>query len=323
VTICIVARCLIEKWASVVSEEQIKQKKLRVVFISSCNPTEIKIIKEVSRVCQLTGVVKIFWQPGAAKKKDWKKRVLHPFSTVSNIVNRNYLENRIWKRRREISKLLPECASLPEAFNTIEVPTTSINSQSTIQKISLLNPDIILVGGAPILRPEVFSLARLASFNIHYGIAPAYRGEHTIFWPLMKGDFDNVGITIHHVAKKVDAGRVMAYGYPELTPADSENSLICKCALLASELLCDLISSIDSASGSVSPGYLPDSGGSQLVRYNDRKIWHDLAFALKRPRPLFRPQRVVKYYKSATESDAKRYVWYDDKRIHHEATVST
>jgi len=280
-----------------VSESEKDTKSLRIVFISSCNPTEVLIMNEIARTCNIVGVVKTYWQAAPRKKESWQKILFkNPLKSAINLINQYSLSRQLIKRSRVVSSLLPECAHLPESFNVIDVPSAAINSQVSVAKIASLRPDVILVGGAPILKPEIFSLARLACFNIHYGIAPKYRGEHTIFWPMMKGDFDNIGITIHHVAKKVDAGGVVAYGFPELSPEDNEYTIIYKCSWLASELLIDLVKRIAGSPGAVFPGYFPPHEKGQLIRYRDRKVWHDMICALKWNRSPEKPERKVIFY---------------------------
>lgn len=70
-------------------------------------------------------------------------------------------------------------------------------------------PDLGVVYGTNILKEPVFSIPRLGSINLHQGLVPYYRGGPPVFWELFN-DEREVGITVHTVAAKVDAGEIVA-----------------------------------------------------------------------------------------------------------------
>ncbi len=59
-----------------------------------------------------------------------------------------------------------------------------------------------------IIKESVFSIPRFGSINIHQGLAPIYRGGPTVFWELFNGE-NEIGITVHFVAPKVDTGDII------------------------------------------------------------------------------------------------------------------
>jgi peptidoglycan/xylan/chitin deacetylase (PgdA/CDA1 family)/folate-dependent phosphoribosylglycinamide formyltransferase PurN len=71
-----------------------------------------------------------------------------------------------------------------------------------------LDPTLGVVAGTYILEQSVFGAPRLGSINLHSGEAPAYRGAAPAFWELYNGE-PSVGITIHEVLAKLDAGNVL------------------------------------------------------------------------------------------------------------------
>src|SRR6267142_1718098 len=79
-----------------------------------------------------------------------------------------------------------------------------------------LNVDLGVIAGTYILREEVFTIPRLGCINLHSGRVPEYRGSAPAFWELYN-DASEVGITIHRVARAVDAGEVLLQ---ELFPLD-------------------------------------------------------------------------------------------------------
>jgi folate-dependent phosphoribosylglycinamide formyltransferase PurN len=68
--------------------------------------------------------------------------------------------------------------------------------------------DLGIVWGTNILKECVFRIPRLGSINIHQGLAPYYRGGPPVFWELYNGERE-VGVTVHFVESKVDAGEII------------------------------------------------------------------------------------------------------------------
>lgn len=82
------------------------------------------------------------------------------------------------------------------------------HDEECIRAVREFSPDLGVVVGTYILKPEIFSIPRQGSINLHTGRAPLYRGAAPAFWELFNGD-DRVGITIHRVAEQVDAGGIL------------------------------------------------------------------------------------------------------------------
>ena len=83
------------------------------------------------------------------------------------------------------------------------------HAPATLQYVAEVKPDYILFLGAPVIKPELFTLARVDALNWHHGIAPRYRGSDCVLWAMAKNEFDQVGFTIHSVAAVVDGGRII------------------------------------------------------------------------------------------------------------------
>jgi folate-dependent phosphoribosylglycinamide formyltransferase PurN len=82
----------------------------------------------------------------------------------------------------------------------------------TAESIALLKglaPDIGVVFAAYRLRPEVFTIPRLGCINLHLGRAPEFRGSSPAFYELLEG-VPEVGVTVHRVSEKLDAGPILA-----------------------------------------------------------------------------------------------------------------
>ena len=97
------------------------------------------------------------------------------------------------------------------------VPVDDFHSTTARAALAGLKPDLGVVAGTYILRKEVFAIPRLGCINLHSGKAPEYRGAAPGFWELYNGE-SSVGITIHWVTEKLDAGTIL---HQELFPLEA------------------------------------------------------------------------------------------------------
>jgi methionyl-tRNA formyltransferase len=78
-----------------------------------------------------------------------------------------------------------------------------------------LDLDLIIARCKVILKPSVFSLARVGTFALHPGICPEYRNAHGCFWALANRDLERVGMTLLRIDEGIDTGPVyLQASYP-------------------------------------------------------------------------------------------------------------
>jgi len=87
----------------------------------------------------------------------------------------------------------------------------NIHAQKVLQQVSALQPDLGLIYGSPILKPELFEIPRLGTLGIHHGKVPEYRGNKTAFWMMYNGE-PYAGVTIQKVNKGLDTGTIVKTG---------------------------------------------------------------------------------------------------------------
>jgi methionyl-tRNA formyltransferase len=80
--------------------------------------------------------------------------------------------------------------------------------EKTIELIRNAKADLGIIYGTNIIKENVFSIPRLGSINLHQGLAPFYRGGPPVFWELFNNE-QEVGLTVHFVASKVDTGDII------------------------------------------------------------------------------------------------------------------
>ena len=131
--------------------------------------------------------------------KRWRHlyRMNGPWDLAKAIVTKPF-------RRRAVA---PPAAAL-EAPADVELEfVAGFHTSECDARLRAFAPDLGVIAGTYILKPQIFELPRLGSINLHSGKTPEYRGAAPAFWELYNGESE-VGITIHQVVADVDAGAV-------------------------------------------------------------------------------------------------------------------
>ncbi len=164
--------------------------------------------------------------------------------------------------------------------------TTAVNEMAMVSLLQSLQPDVLLVVGGPVLKPHIFGIPRLATINVHFGIAPYYRGEHTLFWPLYYRDYSNLGVTIHLIDRGIDTGNILAQEFLQVTGDDTPATLEAKAAQAGADLVNELL-----RQGDFTAHRQPalQTRGRQF-NFSSRRVWHDLLYYARRRWLAERPQ---------------------------------
>lgn len=120
------------------------------------------------------------------------------------------------------------------AVDTLTVE--NVNDARSIEFVGRHAPDLIAVCGTGVIKPAVFTQARLGAINIHTGITPEYRSADPIFWALYCGEPDNVGVTIHHVDAGIDTGAIIRQSTVAVGAGDTLASIYARCVARGAEL---------------------------------------------------------------------------------------
>ncbi len=86
-----------------------------------------------------------------------------------------------------------------------------IHAEDVLARVRALAPDLGLIYGSPILKPELFELPRFGTLGIHHGQLPEYRGKKTTFWAMFNGE-QTAGVTIQRVNAGLDEGEIVKQG---------------------------------------------------------------------------------------------------------------
>ena len=100
---------------------------------------------------------------------------------------------------------------LEKLARELKIPVYKVEDYHSSKAMKLLSEagaDLGILYGTNIIQESVFGIPQLGSINIHQGLAPIYRGGPTVFWELFNGE-NEIGITAHFVAAKVDTGDII------------------------------------------------------------------------------------------------------------------
>jgi len=130
----------------------------------------------------------------------------------------------------------------PDYPDSVSVNFKSPDAQQTLKN---LTPDILITCCAPMLKPNLLQTAKKAAINIHFGIAPFYRGNDSLFWTLYFKDYDKIGGCIHYLKEGVDTGNILAEVYPGLRTGDKEADIEIKTTRMLAEALLSVLDSFE------------------------------------------------------------------------------
>lgn len=113
-------------------------------------------------------------------------------------------------------KLAATGAGLAEALEVANVNDASVSDQLT-----KFAPDVVLVNGTRIIKPNILTCVDACFINTHVGITPMYRGVHGGYWALWNDDPENFGVTVHVVDTGVDTGQPLRQVRVRPSPDDT------------------------------------------------------------------------------------------------------
>jgi folate-dependent phosphoribosylglycinamide formyltransferase PurN len=144
--------------------------------------------------------------------------------------------------------------------------TGDLHDADSLAFIRELDPDLGLVYGTRILKPELFTLPRRGSINIHKHRVPDYRGSGAPgLWELRDGLTEQT-VTVHRVVREVDAGSILGERTFPIEPLDTLESVQLKADVIGVDLIVDvlrgeaggrLVERPQPAGGTVYKGYQP------------------------------------------------------------------
>jgi len=105
-----------------------------------------------------------------------------------------------------------------------------------VSQLVSLQADLFVVVAFRILPPEVFSIPKFGSFNLHASLLPKYRGAAPINWAIINGE-PETGVTTFFLREKVDTGSVILQARVRIGPDETAGELHDKLAMVGAEIV--------------------------------------------------------------------------------------
>jgi methionyl-tRNA formyltransferase len=120
-----------------------------------------------------------------------------------------------------------------------------LRDPSFVSALASLHPDLIVVVAFRILPPEVFTIPRCGSFNLHASLLPRYRGAAPINWAIINGE-KTTGVTTFFLEERVDTGRVILQQSLPIEPDDDAGTMHDKLARIGADVVLKSVQLIES-----------------------------------------------------------------------------
>src|SRR5258708_12307808 len=100
-----------------------------------------------------------------------------------------------------------------------------INTTESLADLRGLEADLFVVAAyGQILSPELLSIPRLGSINVHASLLPKYRGAAPVAFAVLNGDAET-GVSIIQVLPALDAGPIFAFARTPIGPEQTSGPL--------------------------------------------------------------------------------------------------
>ena len=109
-------------------------------------------------------------------------------------------------------------SSIPTLF------VTNINGEESVRALRDIAPDLLLDHGTSLVKHDVLHTCPLG-LNVHWGLAPYYRGTHCTEWALLHRDPLNIGVTLHSLSDAIDGGDIVSQARVEVEETDTVHSI--------------------------------------------------------------------------------------------------
>lgn len=108
-----------------------------------------------------------------------------------------------------------------ESVLQIKLRHQEINSELVLGMLKEIQPDIIVLFGTSIIKDPILNAFPNKIINLHLGLSPYYKGSATNLFPLLYGQPQCMGATIHIAEKKVDSGKILHQLRPDISEDDN------------------------------------------------------------------------------------------------------
>jgi methionyl-tRNA formyltransferase len=149
-----------------------------------------------------------------------------------------------------------------------------------VTQLKELAPDLIVVVAFRILPKEVFTIPRLAAFNLHASLLPKYRGAAPINWAIINGEKET-GVTTFLLEEKVDTGGVILQRSVPIGSEDDAGTIHDRLADLGAEVVLETVRRIERGMTEISRQDSTLASRAPKIFKDDCRIrWNQPAFRI-------------------------------------------
>ena len=149
-----------------------------------------------------------------------------------------------------------------------------LKSDSFINSLEKLAPELFVVVAFRILPREVFSIPKFGSFNLHASLLPKYRGAAPIQWAIINGDKET-GVTTFALEDKVDTGNIFIQKKLEILDKDNFGKIHDKLSIIGADAVIETIDLINSGNFTLlGQDNTLASSAPKIVKENGLIDWH-------------------------------------------------
>lgn len=135
--------------------------------------------------------------------------------------------------------LPPTLAELLAGRSTARVDVPHHNRAECEAALRQAAPDLLVLGGTRIIRPNIFTLAPHGALNAHPGLLPHVRGSASVAWSIY---YDiPIGCTCHFIDADIDTGDIVGQRTLPVHRGDTYEKLVHATLGLAGELMVEAV----------------------------------------------------------------------------------
>jgi methionyl-tRNA formyltransferase len=156
-----------------------------------------------------------------------------------------------------------------------------LTQSEELEQLIALDSDLIVTAAFGQLLPEkLLEAPKLGAINVHASLLPKYRGGAPIHQAIIDGE-KQTGITIMYMAKKLDAGDIIAQRAIDIEQQDDVGTMHDKLSFLGADLLKETLPSIINGTNNRQPQDDSKATFASNISRDDEKIdWQQPAEAI-------------------------------------------
>jgi len=146
-------------------------------------------------------------------------------------------------RGRELSKSAVKAEAEAEGIPVLQPEKAS--DPAFVAQLRALEPELsVVVAYGQILKPEVLSIPRHGSVNIHGSLLPGLRGAAPVQWAIIRG-METAGVTIMRMEAGLDSGPMLLRVEEPIEPDESACELSGRLAEVGAEALVEALALLE------------------------------------------------------------------------------